>query len=681
MHGLRLGLGALLLTTAIIVADAARALACGCLSPPIPTPESDFAVNQQAEQIIFEVEDGFVTAHVLIQYAGDPEKFGWLVPVPSVPELGLTPSELFGMLDSVTRPQVAERFESICPEQPWLCRRHPDPCPVRFLDAGSADWGGDGASASDDDGGTESREQPVVEVLQRQVIGSYDTVVLGSAGAQEVVDWLNAEGFIVNDEMTPFMQPYLDAGMLFVAAKLLPGSDSDEIRPLRMRYQAQAPMIPLQLTAVAAEPHLTVTSYIYASQDYRPAGHPIVTVSGLSSDRLGRTNYPMALARVIDEAGGDAFVREFAGTPPRSAVQDPGGCCDPERDWCALADDGECSCPGLDWEAVDCAAEEDLVSAALLMAELGQKHARMMRWTTRLSPEEMTFDPAFEIDPSGNLDAAPSRRVVTRPLLNGCEGDVIDGQAFDDIVAIQDCAAVYCAKGRCVATEAGVGCACDPGQVARRFTDLDGRPSITCVPQTPVVDLAAGGLQLPSACTGMPRLTGGDCIDVGGFAAAACELGSGAVDDGGPLPSCSPIVQTDERPGGSDYAAALYELDVCYPEPPSCSSDGWLERRSDSDISRKGVDCPANQPHDSWLTRTAAPSCPQDGGVVSSQLAATTEPRPPATSVPPATAALRKDGKGSGGLCTAGGPARGPLVASLLAMLAPLLLLRRRRGW
>lgn len=78
------------LSATYLLADAARALACGCLSPPIPEPDADFAVNQQAEQIVFEVEQGFVTAHVLIKYAGDPEQFGWLVPVPAVPEPSTT---------------------------------------------------------------------------------------------------------------------------------------------------------------------------------------------------------------------------------------------------------------------------------------------------------------------------------------------------------------------------------------------------------------------------------------------------------------------------------------------------------------------------------------------------------------------------------------------------------------
>ncbi len=84
--------------------------ACGCFSPPIPQPaEVNFAVNQQAEQIIFEVDEGVVTAHVLIRYAGDPESFGWLLPVPSVPDIQLSNSAIFGLVDQQTQPKTLKK--------------------------------------------------------------------------------------------------------------------------------------------------------------------------------------------------------------------------------------------------------------------------------------------------------------------------------------------------------------------------------------------------------------------------------------------------------------------------------------------------------------------------------------------------------------------------------------------
>src|SRR5512139_3495468 len=103
-----------------LLADTPTARACGCLSPPAVT-EGEFAVNQRAEQIIFEVEPGWVTAHVLIKYAGDPAKFAWIVPVPEVPELAISPLTAFGLLDRATAPSVTAAIEDVCPISEYQC--------------------------------------------------------------------------------------------------------------------------------------------------------------------------------------------------------------------------------------------------------------------------------------------------------------------------------------------------------------------------------------------------------------------------------------------------------------------------------------------------------------------------------------------------------------------------------
>src|SRR5262245_57659595 len=113
---MRLFVAAMLATCAVVSPE--RAHACGCLAPPAVT-EGQYAVNQQSEMIIFEVEPGFVTAHVLIRYAGAPEQFAWIVPVPTVPELSLSDTLLFGILDQTTRPNVYVSENDVCPSQRW----------------------------------------------------------------------------------------------------------------------------------------------------------------------------------------------------------------------------------------------------------------------------------------------------------------------------------------------------------------------------------------------------------------------------------------------------------------------------------------------------------------------------------------------------------------------------------
>ena len=78
---IRLSSCAAALLTAGVVTFSSPAEACGCFAPPDPaTP-----VVQAGERILFAVENGKVTAHIQIQYAGNAKDFGWIVPLPSVP--------------------------------------------------------------------------------------------------------------------------------------------------------------------------------------------------------------------------------------------------------------------------------------------------------------------------------------------------------------------------------------------------------------------------------------------------------------------------------------------------------------------------------------------------------------------------------------------------------------------
>ena len=126
-HHIRVMALALAVTAALLAVEERVAEACGCLSPPIPpsaVSEDAYAVNQRAEQIIFEVEPNYVTAHVLIKYSGAPAQFAWIIPVPEVPELGISPVSAFGLIDNLTAPDVGVNVQDICPISEWACSYH-----------------------------------------------------------------------------------------------------------------------------------------------------------------------------------------------------------------------------------------------------------------------------------------------------------------------------------------------------------------------------------------------------------------------------------------------------------------------------------------------------------------------------------------------------------------------------
>ncbi len=671
--------------------------ACGCFAPPIPTAldETSFAVNQQAEQIIFEVGEGTISAHVRIFYSGDPEEFAWLLPMPSVPDLELSSGALFGLIDELSAPVVSSFPQNICPQQKYFCRTHP-PCSSglgQTTIAPSATGGFAANGASDDllidaESGPAFVQPPAVQVLAREQIGSYETITFAAEEADLAIDWLNDNGFIVNETMSPYMQPFLDADMVFVASRLVPGADVDEIRPLRLTYEADFPSIPLQLTAIAAEPHMMVTAFIYGREEYDLAYFPLLELDPSQVDTTTRNNYPMLLSRSIDEDGGGiGFVKEYVGEGP--VFQDQTGCCaavvvrqgtspDPEefQDVCGIGGDLVCQCPEAAFDREDCAPQEGLVEAVTMARELWETYPVFTRISTRVSPEEMTFNPEYH--PSG-VPTAVTRLNLTGVVynLNGCEDAVIEQEDFEAQLALAACSSLYCDYGECVLTEDGVGCACDDDAVARMFTDSDGVPSLTCVPERGTVDFAAGGIELPDACKGR-EVANGECIDVGGFPAIACDDGYGAVS--GPLilgvvsvPTCAVIERASGSPGAINTTTELLDLDVCAPDPPDCPQDGWLEERP---VSVEGVEC-GDGPDSSWFEIPPAPVCGSASEQGNTFMPASASA---ASDTPVSTAEPRPTRRGGGGLCNLALPAptsRAPWLGLGFAYAG--LLLRRRR--
>ena len=572
--------------------------ACGCLSPPAVT-EGQYAINQSAEQIVFEVEPGWVTAHVLIRYAGDPSQFAWIVPVPEVPELGISPSSAFGLLDRATALITRMELDDICPRSEWACYFEGERGGGCTPGPAAADYGEPGHFA---DGGASDAAPampPPVEVIAEQTVGDYQTVTFRASEAGAAVQWLRDNGFIVNATTSIYMESYIAENMVFVAAKLVPGAGASAVKPLKLRYRAAYPSVPLILTAVAAQPHLTVTAFIYGAKPFTAMSHPTVTLDStrLAVDPTGRNNYPMLLARTIDEHGGDAFVVEYSG-PSSPSVVGTGNCCG-ATDSCKIANDNLCQCPGNEIDAKDCAGLTDLGEGVDLLKALGTKYPVLTRITTRISPEEMLFDPTYAPDFTNGVIGTLSLQ-GRQPSLDACVGDVVDTAAYAAIQARQGCAAMYCGpQGQCVTTANGAACACGEGTVAQQFVDLDGKPSVTCVPAAAPVDLRAGGDVLPDACASA-SCGDGACIDRNGIPVCACAANAAARVTLGTAPSCAPIALETATPGGESFSAALTTLDVCAPPPPACQAGAKYMR---VESTRLGVDCgDANPPKDMQTT-------------------------------------------------------------------------------
>lgn len=257
---------------------------------------SNFApVVQTGERILFaQLDANTIEAHVQINYAGPSEEFAWVVPVPSEPELDVGSDVMFAQLSGLSRQvRIDWETEGTCAE--------PE---VQSVDAG---MGGGGASGGDSAGGG-------VDVLNIEVVGPFDTAVVAADDAGALMEWLTNNGYDLPEATEGFLAPYVGGDMVFLALKLTKGADAGDLQPITMRYTASAPMIPIQLTAVAAQDGMPVETWILAD-DY-PAVSNYLDVE-LNPMRLALDGYFRAAESAIVAAHAArserGMVRGFAG--------------------------------------------------------------------------------------------------------------------------------------------------------------------------------------------------------------------------------------------------------------------------------------------------------------------------------------------------------------------------------
>lgn len=276
-----------------------EAEACGGLFCDTQQP-----VNQSAERIIFSTNpDDTVTAVVQILYEGPSEEFAWVLPVPSIPEVSVSSDLAFQRLQLATNPQyrMTTRVEGECRQR------------NRGI-FGSAE-----TSADSLNGAPGAPEDQGVSVLDSGVVGPYDfTVIEVQAGLPEpeevALDWLDSNGYEVSALAPNVIRPYLEEGMFLIAFRLTKNTDAGDIRPVVLNYESDNPMIPIKLTAVAANDDMGVMTWVLGDHRAVPVNYKsLVLNEALINWFNPGSNYDAVVSAAADEAGGQGFATEMAG--------------------------------------------------------------------------------------------------------------------------------------------------------------------------------------------------------------------------------------------------------------------------------------------------------------------------------------------------------------------------------
>ncbi len=264
------------------------------------TGPSAMPVDQTGENVLFVIDGGYVEAHVQILYQGDAAKFSWIVPMPQAPMVTVGSQPLFDALLGATVPRYGftQQFED--------CG-----------DDGSFGAGGDsfsGAGGEPSAGGAPA--EGGIDIISKEVVGAFEVTVLQGQSAQEVTDWLEANGYQSVASAPEILDDYVEQGFVFAAIKLIGGAGIDQIHPLVFRYQGSEPCVPLKLTSVAAVENMGVRTFFLGDDRVFPTNYKHVVLNPVRLDWLNfGSNYSTLVSRAVDSAvaNGQAFITEYAG--------------------------------------------------------------------------------------------------------------------------------------------------------------------------------------------------------------------------------------------------------------------------------------------------------------------------------------------------------------------------------
>ncbi len=255
-------------------------------------------INQAGEQIVFRQEGDQTTAMVKILYSGEAENFSWVVPVPSSPEISLGADVTFTELDFATRPQfILQRKGQVC----------------------EADIVALSVAASVDATAGDAGESDGVTVEQELSVGPFDIEVVSSDNPDDLAIWLQDNDYDLTDRGRELIAPYVQAGMKFVALKLRRGEQTGSIQPLIMKYQSNKPMVPIRLTAVAAQDDMGVLVWVVSDARAIPENYEHVTpnytrLNWYTGSFNAYASYQTLVTDAMNEtAGGKGFATDYAG--------------------------------------------------------------------------------------------------------------------------------------------------------------------------------------------------------------------------------------------------------------------------------------------------------------------------------------------------------------------------------
>jgi hypothetical protein len=297
-------LSAALLGAVFVVSPHTPARACGGMVFPAHEQRVG-GMSDQELFVFFGSEETVLVASA--GYTGAPDEFAFILPLAQQPiAVQDGDTSLFIALDEFSAPRVAV-----------------------FVDDGESGVGLCGGGLKDggaQNGGGDFGQGDVM-LHQRGSTATYEYVVIGGDTGTAVADWLADAGFTLPADYAAALDPYVEDGAFFFAARVAPDAGAGALKPLELHLPPAAPEafeIPYGLAAHSLAPGqpLRLATYFFAGGPVLPANYEAQAVDPdeLVARSESETNYADLERAILDEPDG-AFVIDYSNPTDSSSLR------------------------------------------------------------------------------------------------------------------------------------------------------------------------------------------------------------------------------------------------------------------------------------------------------------------------------------------------------------------------
>jgi hypothetical protein len=199
---------------------------------------SDTTLINKSSRVVLAHDGDTTLVTMASDVAGDPKQFGLVVPVPEVikrEQVKVIMPAVVQHLTDYTKPRLVEYFDyDPCAPPPPM----PVPMPMTMAPVGGMP------------------RQTTVKIEAQYSVEEYDIVVLTATKPEDLVAYLNQNGYRIPPGAEPVIGSYLTQGMHFFLAKVnmakMKDNTSGFLRPIQVTYQSPKFMLPIRLGTVNA---------------------------------------------------------------------------------------------------------------------------------------------------------------------------------------------------------------------------------------------------------------------------------------------------------------------------------------------------------------------------------------------------------------------------------------------